>query len=127
MELNIKEVKEAMESMKTSTKTYAQAVLCHHKLNQGCKNRTCSKTSAARKTKTRNGQIRSHTTVKQNTETEEMKWRLIAASSKEITAQDAIEKTDNFNDNKPKLQGINKLQNNSIRLQCKSEEAAKQL
>ena len=60
--------------------------------------------------------------------TEETKSKLAATSAKEITQllQHAIN-ISTGNDDKPKLQGFNRLANSGIRLQCKTAEEAQQL
>ena len=63
-------------------------------------------------------------TLTAHTATEQIKSKLITTDAKEITqlCQFAIDSTTTIGDMKPRLRGIDKLKNNSIRLQCKSAE-----
>jgi len=62
--------------------------------------------------------------------TEEVNQKLSTTRNPEITAkcQQAIEAANIFTDSKkPKLQGVNKREDNTIKIQCKSEDEANQL
>jgi hypothetical protein len=124
-----KDIKEIKEAAMKPPKSWAAAVSSPPESNDKQAVQQRSKILQKREQERRE-RAKYEVTLTANDATEEVKWEMSTATEKTITAhcQKAIENADAFKTtSKPTLNGCKKLENNSIRLHCESEDKVKQL